>query len=56
MESVKNAAQTVVETVTGPTTIPREPEDWLKASEVEVINPNEDEIMSVDGSIVTQPE
>lgn len=42
METIKNAAQTVVETVVGAVEPPKEPDDWLKASEVEVDQEDED--------------
>jgi len=43
LETIKSAATTVAETVTGQAVNPpREPEDWLHASEVEEIQPDED--------------
>lgn len=45
MQAISNAVDAVREKVV---TKPKEPEDWLKADQVEVIASDEDEIMSVE--------
>jgi hypothetical protein len=45
MDTIKTAANAAVEAVVGATTTSqpaREPEDWLKAGEVEKVQPDED--------------